>query len=258
MFKKALIAFAMMIAGPAFVSAQDLFWSFSPTELSSTSSGQAGDSGSAYIFSDALFSLDALDLDFSTSSSCVRFTGVEVFNPSFVIGQRWDATVSTIDTERGSGNLLLISVLGHTSRGFPRRCPPTAFCPSPFLDPGFEENVGPNGAFALARVDFDIVGAGGAVNLELALGTQGALRLPNIELDPSFGSATLNLQPATPTLFGDVNLDDVVDFFDIAAFISVLSTGEFQLEADCNQDCKVDFLDIASFAAVLSGGIVGM
>ena len=102
------------------------------------------------------------------------------------------------------------------------------------------------------------MGAGGAVNLELALGTQGAVRLPNTELDPSFGSATLNLQPATPTLFGDVNLDDVVDFFDIAAFISVLSTGEFQLEADCNQDCKVDFLDIASFAAVLSGGIVGM
>ena len=258
MLNKALIAFAMMIAAPAFVSAQDLFWSFSPTELSSTSSGQAGESGSAYIFSDSTFFLNALDLDFSTSSSCVRFTGVEVLDPN-VIFQRWDAAISTIDAEGSSGNLFLVNVLSPDFLGgFPRRCPPNAFCPSPFLDPGFEENVGPNGAFALARVDFDIVGAGGAVNLELALGTQGAVRLPNTELDPSFGSATLNLQPATPTLFGDVNLDDVVDFFDIAAFISVLSTGEFQLEADCNQDCKVDFLDIASFAAVLSGGIVGM
>ena len=51
---------------------------------------------------------------------------------------------------------------------------------------------------------------------------------------------------------GDVNGDGVPNFLDIAPFIAVLSSGQFQDEADINRDGVVDFLDIASFIAILS------
>ena len=55
-------------------------------------------------------------------------------------------------------------------------------------------------------------------------------------------------------LLGDVNLDGVVNFLDISPFISVLSSGESQLEADLNQDGVVNFLDISVFIQALSNG----
>ena len=51
---------------------------------------------------------------------------------------------------------------------------------------------------------------------------------------------------------GDVNLDGAIDFLDIAPFISVLSTSDFQAEADINLDTNVDFLDISLFIGLLS------
>ena len=51
---------------------------------------------------------------------------------------------------------------------------------------------------------------------------------------------------------GDVNLDGATDFLDIAPFISVLSTSDFQAEADTNLDTNVDFLDISPFIGLLS------
>jgi hypothetical protein len=57
----------------------------------------------------------------------------------------------------------------------------------------------------------------------------------------------------TTVLLGDVSLDGVVNFLDIAPFIGVLSGSEFQIEADCDLSGGVDFLDIASFIAILSG-----
>ena len=54
-------------------------------------------------------------------------------------------------------------------------------------------------------------------------------------------------------LLGDVNLDGVVNFLDIAPFIQVLTNGDFQAEADCDQNGTVNFLDIASFIGILSG-----
>ena len=56
---------------------------------------------------------------------------------------------------------------------------------------------------------------------------------------------------AAIALLGDVNLDGVVDFFDIAPFISILSSG-FQTEADIDQNGVVDFFDIAPFIELLS------
>lgn len=54
-------------------------------------------------------------------------------------------------------------------------------------------------------------------------------------------------------ILGDVNLDGVVDFFDISPFIEILSSQGFQTEADLDLDLDVDFFDIAPFIAVLSG-----
>lgn len=55
-----------------------------------------------------------------------------------------------------------------------------------------------------------------------------------------------------PVLLGDVNTDGVVNFFDIAPFIALLSTETFQIEADMNQNGIVSFSDIAPFIVALS------
>ena len=55
-------------------------------------------------------------------------------------------------------------------------------------------------------------------------------------------------------LLGDVNLDGVVNFLDISAFIDVLVSGGYQAEADINKDGAVNFLDIAPFIDVLTSG----
>ena len=55
------------------------------------------------------------------------------------------------------------------------------------------------------------------------------------------------------TLHGDVDLSGAVTFADIPPFISVLSSGGFQVEADCTPDGTVDFADIPSFIEVLTG-----
>ena len=56
---------------------------------------------------------------------------------------------------------------------------------------------------------------------------------------------------------GDVNLDGIVNFLDIAPFISVLSAGGSpaqESQADCNGDGVVSFLDISPFIQALAAG----
>ena len=55
-------------------------------------------------------------------------------------------------------------------------------------------------------------------------------------------------------LIGDVNQDESVDLLDVAPFVSLLTTGSFQVEADINQDGVVDLLDVAPFVDLLTGG----
>ena len=247
MLKNVFLDAAILIASPAFVSAQDIFWSLSPTELVTTStSAEVGETGSAYIFSDQLFDFDGIDLNFTASGSCARFTGAELnpelFDTDFLLG-----ISAVIEAEGDSGNLFLVSVIGAPLLN---RCPINFFC-VPELLPGFEPNVGPNGAFMLARVDFEILGGGDNIDFEFALGSLGAILLPDQALNPSFGSATVELESIPGVLLGDVNLDGIVNFFDILPFISVLSADEFQLEADLNQDCEVNFFDIPLFITFL-------
>jgi len=61
-------------------------------------------------------------------------------------------------------------------------------------------------------------------------------------------------QLAEPTVLGgDVNLDGVVDFFDIPPFIRVLQSGVYQAEADVNYDGFVDFLDMPALFPIFFG-----
>ena len=117
MFRKILIAAAVVIASPGLVSAQDIFWSFSPTEVNTSISEFANQQFSAYIFSDGLFSYDSADIDFTTSdSSVIQFTGGEAFNPSFPqsgdvgpIIPRFTGVSLTIDSATNTGCLLYTS-----------------------------------------------------------------------------------------------------------------------------------------------------
>ena len=54
-------------------------------------------------------------------------------------------------------------------------------------------------------------------------------------------------------LLGDVNLDGVVDFFDIQPLIDLLSNQTFQFEGDIDGDGDVDFFDIQPFIDILAG-----
>ena len=66
---------------------------------------------------------------------------------------------------------------------------------------------------------------------------------------------TLRIAQDPKPLVGDVNLDGFVNFGDISAFISLLSTPDaFQAEADINGDLAVDFADIGPFIGLLSSG----
>lgn len=58
---------------------------------------------------------------------------------------------------------------------------------------------------------------------------------------------------STPVvLLGDVNLDGVVSFMDIAVFVGILTSNVFLSEADVNQDGEVNFLDITPFIQILT------
>ena len=188
MFKKILLAAAILIASPTIVSAQDIFWSFDSTSVVNNIQNQIpGSSGTAYIFSDGLFGFDALDLNFTSSNSAVLlFTDGLATNPTFnaVGGTRFDASVITIDPgmtgSADNGNLFAVNVNQNGVN-------PTL---GPLFDPGFDANVGPNGAVLLAEVNYEIGLSGAPVDLSFSLGF--ALQNPSNLLDPEFGTATIN------------------------------------------------------------------
>ena len=77
---------------------------------------------------------------------------------------------------------------------------------------------------------------------------------PALDGSPGVGfeQIILTVDEGASPLLGDVNLDNTVNFFDIAPFIAVLAYQGNQAEADANQDGVVDFFDIASFIDILA------
>ncbi len=70
--------------------------------------------------------------------------------------------------------------------------------------------------------------------------------------DVGYFSQYINSIIGAQPILGDVNLDQNVSFADIAPFISILVSGEFQTEADIDADGDVDFLDIQPFIDLLT------
>ena len=68
-----------------------------------------------------------------------------------------------------------------------------------------------------------------------------------------FARANISV-PFVDIFLGDVNQDGIVDFFDIAPFITVLTNGDNQAEADADQNGVVNFFDIDDFVVLLRLG----
>ena len=69
-------------------------------------------------------------------------------------------------------------------------------------------------------------------------------------VNDGIGIDGVHIVPAA--ILGDVNMDGVVDFFDIQPFINVLSSQTFQAEADIDGNGVVNFFDISPFIQLLS------
>ena len=78
----------------------------------------------------------------------------------------------------------------------------------------------------------------------------------NLLTNPGLESGTSGERLPFPwqlTLVGDVDLNGRVDFGDIPAFIAVLQSGGYQIEADANEDGELDFADIPPFIQIIQG-----
>ena len=75
---------------------------------------------------------------------------------------------------------------------------------------------------------------------------------------PIIFSNDANLDPmmltiSVPSTTGDINGDGVVDLLDVAPFVELLTSGEFQAEGDINGDGQIDLLDVQPFVDLLVG-----
>ena len=247
---RVFIAIAFLAASPAMVfshaQAQDIFVSFGQgANVTSTATATAGGSGSAFIYVRNGFEFRAFDLEVTSSdSSIVALTGATLFNDPFdspfQTVTRWDQPLFA--GAAGASGQLVALALSNNSNGI------TSGSASFDSDFDFAAN-----AFLLARIDYELVGDG---DVEICVGETpsgpGVFSPLFAPVSPSFACGELTVE----CLLGDVNLDGVVDFFDIFPFITVVGNNGFQCEADANQDGVVDFSDIPAFICLFLPSIV--
>ncbi len=116
-------------------------------------------------------------------------------------------------------------------------------------------DVSINGTLEVSTIDgfdpatgqtFDIITA------DSVTGTFSNVVVPaGTNLEVVYTNSTVSLQVSSGGLLGDANLDGMVDFADIPAFIDLLIGGSYLFEADINQDSFVNFGDIDPFITVL-------
>ena len=198
MFKKALFAAAILVvSSPAFVSAQDFFFSFdefSRVPTTTVSSNTA--TGSLFIFADENLLFDQLDLDFTNdNSSVVSFTGGVVFNDG--------AFLSGLASEAPGGAFTSLSLLDPTGAtsgvtATDGRLFATSFQELRPTTPGSGDSSRPGAnGFLLARLDYDVVGSGTA-NFSFIAGALGIENGGFGPLDPDLsatGSITVEAVP---------------------------------------------------------------
>jgi hypothetical protein len=190
MLKNFLLSAVLVLASsPAFVSAQDIFFSFDEfSRVTSTTVGAGTATGSLFIFADENYTFTSADIDFTNSdASVVAFTGGTGFDssgkflaPPSITSPNGGSSSSPTPTD---GRLLATS--GITVGVRPSN---TA------TDPDFRPTAN---ATLLAKVDFDTIGPGTA-NFDFILG---GLGIVDIFSQPSavpvtFGSAELTVVAA--------------------------------------------------------------
>ena len=104
-----------------------------------------------------------------------------------------------------------------------------------------QTNIAPPGAVALRAVIAVQSFGGGADDSNSNIG---ALFIDDTSIMGSL--------PMSAVILGDVDMNGVVNFGDIPAFIAILQAGAFKAEADIDQNEVVNFADIPAFIALLS------
>ena len=194
MFKKALFAAAIaMASSPAFVSAQDFFFSFdqgAATPTTTVANTDIGSTGSLFIFGGADLDINQIDLDFNNSdASVISFTGGVVFNEG--------APLSGAEAVAPGGSFTSFSLLDPAGPGGVTATDGRIFATS-FLSPGQQPgsgasnfSAGANG-FLLAQVDFNIVGAGTS-NLSFTAGDLGFVNDGEGQIPVTFGTGSFTV-----------------------------------------------------------------
>ena len=186
MFKRLFVAAALVMASsPAFVLAQDFFFSFDEFSRVPTTTVPAGTAtGSLFIFADVSQDFNQLDIDFLNSdSSVVSFTGATTFNSGnkFTVFSAEDPNDIGAPITPTDGRLFAVSI--------PITGPVPGIVAGNTADPDFRAGV--NG-FLLAQVDYDIAGAG-TVDFDFFGGDRPVIVDPPPQFGADFASATLTV-----------------------------------------------------------------
>ncbi len=181
-----IVAAFVMTSSPAFVTAQDFFFSFDENSRAPTQTLSSGTTSStAYIFFDVNFDFNQLDLNFGTDNSgVVAITGGRVHNPGAAgSGTQPSAPggfFTSLDLDQltpSSGRLFATSFLG-------------SGVPLDSNSSNFRE--GANG-FLLAEVDFDII-RDGTANFAFDVGRLGVINDGIGRLTPTLGTGSLTVE----------------------------------------------------------------
>ena len=188
MFKAFFTAAAFVLASsPAFVSAQDFFFSFDEfSRVPTATTGVGAVTGSVFLFADENVDFNSADIDFTNSdSSVVAFTSGTAFD---TVGNKFLAPPAIDSPSDPNGPSAT------DGRYFAASALELGIDPAnAATDPEFR--AGANG-FLLARVDYDIIGPGTA-NFDLI---RGGLGIVNIvaggvaeQIPATFGSASVTV-----------------------------------------------------------------
>jgi len=188
MIKNVLLATAFVVASsPAFVSAQDFFFSFDENSRVSTLDidPDTSSTGSVFIFADGNLAANQIDVDFSNSDdSVIAFTSATAFDTdnSFSSLTASDTSNTTAEPTATDGRIAGLSFL-------------TDGIGPAFQSSDAEFRSGANG-FLLAQVNFNVVGEG-VSELSFILGDFGVVNGAAGLVPVGFGTGRITV--AVPT-----------------------------------------------------------
>ena len=265
-----IVLIVLHLVPTSYAQETDFFWSLSdlnggaqnmPLEMEV----ETGDTGSLFLYytsngpSDLDINIGAL-LDVAPSrTGVIRFTNAVTFNfPILVAGQKGFGNRWTQDS--GAAALGASGNVGTVTDSFINEWGAFTFFGNgmedftaiggDFVDAGYDEAAG---AFLFGRIDFEVVGETGCIQIQTGPGRGGIVQNLNSEgrsIDPQFGSAVISVGPLT---LGDVNSDNAVDLLDVGMFVELLQNQRFQPAADVNCDGELNLLDVGPFVDLISG-----